>query len=416
MMADDKTILIVGGGVIGVCSAYYLARDGFDVIILEKDQICAGCSHGNAGLVVPGHSIPLAQPGVIAKGLRWLLNPESPFYIKFRPSLDLISWLMKFRAASNMQQVRRSMAVLRDLSYASLALFKELAAMDGFDFGFQQEGVLSVYLTDKGFEEGAREAQLLREAGIGVKVLDASAMLAIEPSLAPGVVGGVYFSDDAHLIPHAFVRGLAGVAEQMGARIYPSTEVIGFKIEGRKITAVETTRGNFAPAEVVLAAGSWSPLLAEALGLKLAVQPAKGYSVTYKLPDLAPRLPLMLAEARVAVTPMADKLRLAGTLELAGFDFSINRRRLDAILRSAAKYLFFEDEPSSVEIWLGLRPCTPDGLPIICRPRGFDNLILATGHGTLGVSLGPITGLLVSQLAARQHTTLDLNPLRLERF
>lgn len=401
---------------IGVCSAYYLARDGFDVIIVEKDQICAGCSHGNAGLVVPGHSIPLAQPGVIAKGLRWLLNPESPFYIKFRPSLDLISWLLKFRAASNMQQVRRSMAVLRDLSYASLALFKELAAMDGFDFGFQQKGVLSVYLTDKGFEEGAREAQLLHEAGVSAKVLDASAMLAVEPNLAPGVVGGVYFSDDAHLIPHAFVRGLAGVAERMSARIYPSTEVIGFKTEGRKITAVETTRGNFAPAEVVLAAGSWSPLLAEALGLKLAVQPAKGYSVTYKLPNLAPRLPLMLAEARVAVTPMADKLRLAGTLELAGFDFSINRRRLDAIVRSAAKYLVFEDEPSSVEIWSGLRPCTPDGLPIICRPRGFDNLILATGHGTLGVSLGPITGLLVSQLAARQQPVLDLNPLRLERF
>ncbi len=415
-MADDKTILIVGGGVIGVCSAYYLARGGFDVIILEKDQICAGCSYGNAGLVVPGHSIPLAQPGVIGKGLRWLFNPDSPFYIKFPPSLDLLSWLLRFRGSSNMRQVRRSMAVLRDLSYASLALFKELAAMDGFDFGFQQKGVLSVYLTDKGFEEGAREAQLLREAGISAKVLDASAALAIEPNLAPGIVGGIYFSDDAHLVPHTFVKGLAGVAEQMGVKIYPSTEVIGFKTGGRKITIVETTRGNFAPAEVVLAAGSWSPLLAESLGLKLAVQPAKGYSVTYKLPDRAPRLPLMLAEARVAVTPMADKLRLAGTLELAGFDFSINRRRVDAIVGSAGKYLALKDEPSSVEIWRGLRPCTPDGLPIICRPGGLDNLILATGHGTLGVSLGPITGILVSQLAARQHPVLDLNPLRLERF
>jgi D-amino-acid dehydrogenase len=415
MVTHNKQVIIIGGGVVGVCCLYYLAKEGWDVALIERDHICAGCSYGNAGLLVPGHSIPLAQPGVIAKGLRWLLEPESPFHIKFRPSLALISWLLKFRKASNIQQVRRSLLVLRDLISASMDLYKELAAIEHFDFGYHQMGVLGVFLTERGLAEGIEEAHLLQEVNVGATVLNATATLALEPNLNLGVVGSVSYTDDAHMVPDLFVKGLKGIAENMGARIYSSTEVTGFKVADQKITVVETSRGSFHAREVVLAAGSWSPMLGQALQLKLPIQPAKGYSVTCELPLHAPRVPLLLAEARVAVTPIGNKLRFAGGLEFAGFDFTINQRRVRAMMKSSVNYLAIKEPLVGTEPWRGLRPCTPDGLPIIARPKRINNLIVATGHGMLGMTLGPVTGLLVSQLAARERPMLGLSPFMLER-
>jgi D-amino-acid dehydrogenase len=196
----------------------------------------------------------------------------------------------------------------------------------------------------------------------------------------------------------------------------PRTEVLGFVTAGRRIRGVETTRGDFEADEVVLATGAWSPGLLAALRLRLPIQAAKGYSVTCRRPAGAPRRPLLLGEARVAVTPMGETLRLAGTLELAGLDLSIDRRRVEAVRQSAGRYLALGEEPIVTEVWRGLRPCTPDGLPALGRPRRLDNLIVATGHAMLGVSLGPITGRLVAQLACGQAPALDLTPLDPDRF
>ncbi len=412
----ERHAVVIGGGVIGICSAYYLARAGWDVTLVEKDDICAGSSYGNGGLVVPSHSVPLAAPGVWLKGLRWMLSPESPFYIKPRLSPELMSWLWRFRRFCNPEHVRRALPVLRDLSYASLALFRELAAIEGFEFGYHQDGALAVFRTEKGYEEGLKEARLLSEGGVATKILDAGAAGALEPGLAPGVVGGILFPDDAHLIPDAFVRGLAAIVERMGVRLRTGTEVLGFRRAGPRIVAVETTRGDLQAGEVVLAAGAWSPGLAAALKLRVPIQPAKGYSVTYRRPPGGPRLPLILGEARVGVTPMGETLRLAGTLELAGLDFSINRRRVNAIVRSAGPYLVGAGDLELLEIWRGLRPCTPDGLPIIGRSPRFENLILATGHAMIGVSLGPVTGKVVAQVAGAEPPLADVSALRPERF
>ncbi|HEV8673496.1 MAG TPA: FAD-dependent oxidoreductase [Methylomirabilota bacterium] len=409
--------LVIGGGVIGVAAAYYLARGGWDVTIVETGEICAGSSYGNGGLVVPSHSIPLAAPGVWLKGLKWMLNPESPFYIKPRLSPELLSWLWQFRAACTPARAARAMPVLRDLSFASLALFRELAAIPGFEFGFRQEGALAVFRTEKAYEAALADARFLGEGGIPTKVLDGVAARALEPALAPGVVGAIFFPDDALLIPDVFVRGLAALAEQLGVRIRTGTEVLGFLTRGARITTVETTRGNLPAGEaVVLAAGSWSPRLAAAAGLRLPIQPAKGYSVTYRRPPDGLRIPLLLGEAKAGVTPMGDMLRYAGTLELAGLDLSINRRRVNAIIRSAAPYLRGAESLELLEIWRGLRPCTPDGLPVIGRPKRIENLILATGHAMIGVSLGPITGKLVAQLASGEPTAVDVGALTPERF
>jgi D-amino-acid dehydrogenase len=386
------------------------------VTVVEQGEVAAGSSYGNAGLVVPSHSIPLAAPGVLRKGLAWLADPESPFYIKPRPDPALLRWLWRFRGACTAAHVQRALPLLRDLSYASLALFRELAAADGLDFGFRQDGVLAVYRTPAGLAEGLHEAEVLTGAGLPAKGLDAAAARALEPALAPRVVGGVLFGDDAHLVPDRFVRGLARAAASAGVRFRTQTEVLGFRTTGRRVVAVETTRGDLTPDQVVLAAGAWSAAVAHGLGLRLPIQPAKGYSVTYERPPDSPRLPLVCGEARVAITPMDDTLRFAGTLELAGLDFSINRRRVGAIVRGAGGYLAGGAPPTVREIWRGLRPCTPDGLPIIGRPASIANVIVASGHAMIGVSLGPVTGKLVAQLVTGEPPLADLTLLRPDRF
>lgn len=411
-MPREADVLVIGGGVVGVSSAWYLASRGRGVTLLDRGGIASGCSHGNAGLVVPSHSIPLAAPGVLGKGLRWMCDPGSPFYIKPRLDLDLALWLWRFVRSCRRDRVRRAIPLLRDLSRASLALFEALAV--GTEFGLTKRGLLLVYRSARGFEEGREEAHVLSEAGLAVRVLEAPRDLV--PALREGTAGGVHYLEDAHLDPLRFVRQIAARAERKGVEILTEAEVLGFGRSRGRIETVRTRRGDFRPAEVVLAAGSWSPQLARGLGLRIPIQPGKGYSVTAPSPPDPPRIPLILCEARVAVTPIGNLLRFAGTMELAGMDLSINRRRVEAIRRAARKYLSGADGLESAEVWRGLRPCTPDGLPVLGRPAGFANLIVAAGHAMIGLSLGPVTGLVVSQMACGERPPFDLSLLSPDRF
>jgi D-amino-acid dehydrogenase len=413
---DKAAVVVIGGGVIGVCSAHYLAERGCAVTLLEKADICAGASFGNAGLLVPSHSIPLAAPGVMAQALRWMLNRESPFYIRPRLDRDLIGWLWKFGAACTAENLDRALPILRQLSYASLALYEDLAGRVDFDFGYQRKGVLSVFRTAGAFRDAVNQARVLESAGIGARVLDAEAARRLEPALVPSIAGAVYFPDDAHLVPGDFVRGLALVAEKAGTHIHTGTEVLGFATRRRRITVVETTRGDIPCDHVVLAAGPWSRRLARGLGLRVPIEAAKGYAAIFRRPSGGPRIPLLLGEARAAVTPMGETLRVAGTLELAGLDLSIDRRRMHAVRRAAVGYLAGTENLPVVQLWSGLRPCSPDGLPVIGRPAALDNLVLATGHATIGVSLGPITGRLVAQLVTGETPEVDVAPLSPDRF
>jgi D-amino-acid dehydrogenase len=419
-VTHSPDIFIIGGGVAGVCSAYYLTEQGARVTLVDQGDIAAGSSYGNAGLIVPSHSLPLAAPGALASGLRWLLDPESPFYIQPRLDLALLGWVLRFTAACTESRMRQSIPVLRDLGQASRALHAQLAALDGMDYGYAARGLLMLYNTRRGFAAGQEEAQLLTEFGLTTEVLDGAQARQREPVIRPEVLGAVRFPGDAHLTPALFMSQLARRVEAAGANILTRTEVLGFETGGRTVKRVRTTRGDFAPRQVVLAAGAWSPVLARQLRLNVPIQAAKGYSLTLQGASANPASAMLLGEARVAVTPMVSPhgpvLRLAGTLELAGLNFSINQRRVDAIRRAARDYLAGVDEMEPVEIWRGLRPCTPDGLPIIGRPQSLENLIVAAGHGMLGMSLGPITGQLVAQLASGRPPALDLYPLRADRF
>ena len=415
MKSNSSDILIIGGGVIGVCCAHYLTEAGARVTLIERGDIAAGSSYGNAGLYVPSHSLPLAAPGALRAGLRWMLDPESPFYVRPRLVPDLWAWMFRFALASREGPMRRAIPILRDLSVASGVLLQELAALEGFAFGYERRGLLTVFRSTQGLEHGAREASLLREFGLRAEVVDAGRARELEPALREEVLGGVYFPDDAHMDPARFVRGLAQRLAGRGMRIYTNTKVLDFSTDGKRIVSVQTAQGEFRADQVVLAAGAWTPAVARDLRLNIPLQGAKGYSLTFPRPENGPSLPLMLGEARVAVTPMADRLRFAGTLELAGLDFSINQRRVHAIARAGREYLRVE-QVGPAETWAGLRPCTPDGLPILGRTRRYENLILATGHAMLGMALGPVSGQLVAQLAEGLQPDIDLEPLRLERF
>ena len=417
-MKKDVDVLVIGGGVIGICSAHYLAAAGRRVTVVERGEIGSGCSYGNSGLIVPSHSVPLSAPGTVLKGLKWMFDPESPFYIKPRLDLDLLSWLWKFRGCCNRGHLDRAAPLIRDLSLESLRLYHELAALGDLQFGFEQRGVLALYNSREGLAEGVEEAHFLQGLGIEVEVLSAEQVRAKEPNVHIAAMGGVYYAQDAHLTPALFVTELARHSRSQGVDIRTQTEVLGFEMAGGKVRRVRTTKGDFAPAEVVLAGGSWSASIVRDLGLKLPIQPAKGYHATFRRPQNCPSIPFLLGEARVGVGLMLDAVRFAGTLELAGLDLSIDQRRVRAILRAVPEYVPDLDPArlELVEIWRGLRPCTPDGLPLLGRTKTPSNLTVAAGHATIGVSLGPVTGKLVSQVVSESETGFDLNALAVERF
>lgn len=426
---------------IGLCSAYYLAERGCSVTVIERDAICNfrgdaardlskddGCSCGNAGLVVPSHSIPLPSPGVVSQALRWMLDPESPFYIKPRFDLDLAMWLWQFARAANQRAVRAAIPILRDLQRASRQLFAALASVPDLEFGYSQRGLVSLFRTAGYFTQAAEEARMLRRYGLASEVLNADAIAEAVPAVGDNIIGGVRHMEDAHLNPAAFVAGLAARVEALGVELRTSTEVQGFEIadhastgSGRsRVRRVRTNKDDLAPAQIVLAAGVWAPQVAAELGVNLPIQAAKGYSITRRRPENYPDLPLYLGETRVVVTPMGTHLRLAGTLELAGLDRSINQRRVDAVRRAGRTYLpgmgDWEADASAEQVWAGLRPCSPDGLPLVGRVSRYENLVVAGGHSTLGLSLGPITGQLVAELVAGETPAFDLAPLSPDRF
>ncbi len=409
-------VAIVGGGVVGVSCAYFLRERGARVALLERGEICSGASYGNAGWIFPSHSQPLPAPGVVRQALRWLLDPESPFYVKPRPDPALARWLFGFWRASTAPRARRSFELKRELSLRSLPLFEKLCALPGMDCGLRRGGLLMACAERESLAQLREEVQILSELGGESIELSSEGLRAHAPALSAELAGGVFFPVDAHVEPAAFVRGLAAQASARGVEVHTNTEAIGFERRGERITRVVATRGEFEADEFVLASGAWVPGLLAPLGLRVPIEAAKGYSLTYRRPSGFGDTPVMLTEARIGVSPTRSELRFAGTLELAGLDLDINARRVEAIRRGARR--FFPDLPplDRVETWRGLRPCTPDDLPVIGRTRAVPNLSLAGGHGMSGLAQGPITGALIAQLLTGEPPELELAPFSPGRF
>ncbi len=415
-MKAESDVLVIGGGAVGVCSAYYLGKKGVQVSLVEREEFASGCSGANAGLIVPSFIIPLAKPGALRQTLKWFLKPESPFSIKPRLDASLLYWLWQHLKACKPQKMHQGIRVLHDLNYASAELMDHLITQKSLACHYRKNGWLMVYKTHKTFQESLEEADLLKFYDVGVQIMSAPETLELEPTLNPNIAGGLFFPEDAHLDPAKFVKTLAESLSKRDVHTHEKTEVLAFETADGRITTVRTNLCDFRPKHVVLAAGAWSSGLAKKLGFHLPQKPAKGYSLSIKRPETGPTSPLYLSESKVAVTPLGDTLRLAGTLELAGMDFSLDKRRVNSIRRTAEDYVVGIENKDIIEIRSGLRPCTPDGLPIIGRIPGYDNLILATGHCMLGITLAPITGKLISQLVLEQPLGIDLEPLSISRF
>jgi D-amino-acid dehydrogenase len=405
--------VVVGGGAIGVAAAYELARRGAEVVLLERaPRLGAGCSEGNAGLLVPSHASPLATPANLRSGVRLLFEPEGP--LKVHPRAELLPWLVRFARASTPRRARDATALMRELCVEALELHAELAAA-GLPTGFQRRGVLNVYSTPAGFAAGRREAAEHAAAGLRHEVLDGAAATALEPALG-ACAGAVYYADEAHGDPGAFVSALARAAADAGARIRPDTEVLGLEVRGGRATHLATTGGRLSTATVVLAAGAWTGRLAREASLFLPVTGGKGYHVELEGNRGDPRIPLFLQEERVVVTPFPGRVRVAGTLELCGLDLAVDRRRVAAVERAGRAGVPVLAGRRTIAIWRGLRPCTPDGLPVLGRTPAVDNVVVATGHAMLGFTLAPLTGGIVADLVCGRSLDARLGLLRPDRF
>jgi D-amino-acid dehydrogenase len=412
----NKHVVIIGGGVIGLSAAAECAARGHRVTVIEADPVRRGASLGNAGMVVPSHFVPLAAPGMVALGLKWMWNPESPFYIEPRADWGLVTWALRFMTSATREHVERSAPLLRDLHLASRVLYARFA--EQADFGLVRKGLLMLCKTAHALDEEAATARHARELGVPADVLDATSLAALDPTVTMSVAGGVHFPQDCHLDPSRYVAALEARLRAAGADLRWDCRVTGWRREGARLAAVVTSQGAIDADEFVLCGGAWSDELVSELGLRLPMQAGRGYSVTVPDPVQLPALCSIFTEARVAVTPMGESLRFGGTMEITARDSPPRPRRVAGILKAVPDYFpaFKGIDLTHLPFWSGLRPCSPDGLPYLGRTRAASNLTVATAHAMMGLSLAPATGEIVGQLIDGETPALDLRPLDPDRW
>jgi D-amino-acid dehydrogenase len=406
-----KKVSIIGGGIIGLCTAYYLAKEGHQVVVFDKSDLSDGCSYGNAGMIVPSHIIPLAQPGMIAQGMKWMFDSQSPFYVKPRLSSDLIKWGIQFYKHANAQHVEKAMPALRDLSLLSKELYQDFAR-ENKSFFYEEKGLLMLYKTDKVEEEMYHEGKEAERLGLEVDYLSKTEVTKLETGTKTDVIGGVHYKSDAHLYPQKFMQFIKEELKRLNVEIHKNTLVKDFAFNANAISKIVTDKGAFTTDEVVLASGSWSPEIAKKLNIGLSILPGKGYSFTLKDKDHKPAIPAILCEGKVAVTPMNTDIRFGGTMEITHTqDTKINQNRLQGIVNSINGFYpdLKIDMPKEEETWFGFRPCTPSGMPIIARDKKIVNLTLATGHAMMGLSLAPATGKIITEIISGKPTSVNTN-------
>ena len=411
-----KSVIVVGGGIVGLSTAFYLRAEGHEVTLLDKGTINEGASFVNAGYLTPSHIVPLAAPGMISKGLKWMLNSSSPFYIKPRLDADLISWGWKFMRSCSKKHVQRSLAAIKEINELSKGLYHEMHASVDFDFHLEDRGVLMAFKTSKAEKSEYSVMQAAQDLGLDVSLLGVEEVNRLQPGIQMNIAGAYHYRCDAHSTPEVFMNQLKKNTLKSGVEIHTETTVKNFQVRGDRISTVVTDRGNFEADEVVFAAGAWTEELLKPLQIILSVQAGKGYRINVEA-RTGISLPCILMESKVGVTPMKGFTRFAGTMEIAGINHNIRENRVNAIAHAATQYY------SGLEIDLndrkqakcGLRPLSPDGLPFIGRHSSCSNLVLATGHSMMGWSLGPATGKLVTEIISNKKLSMPIGKFSPER-
>ncbi|GGD43361.1 NAD(P)/FAD-dependent oxidoreductase [Muriicola marianensis] len=412
-----KSILVVGGGIVGLSCAYYLQKEGHEVTVIDKSAMNSGASYVNAGYLTPSHIIPLAAPGMMAKGIKWMFNSSSPFYMKPRLDADFLRWAWAFNRSSTQAHVEKAIPLIREINVLSKDLYSDMHDSGELgDFQLEKKGLLMLYKTQK---EGRHEKEVARRAadeGLEVTELTREELDTIQPGLSPEIDGAVHYLCDAHTSPNEIMDRLKMYLRVQGVVIRQDEEVIGFTQNNKKITGTLTKKATYSADEVILAGGSWTSGLLKNLGIRLLLQAGKGYRINVSRP-VGINLPAILMEAKVAVTPMKHFTRFAGTMEFSGINHRIRPERVEAIARAAESYYteleILQQEKQAAQC--GLRPVSPDGLPYIGKTSHYDNLTIATGHAMMGWSLGPATGKLVCELISEQTLSMSLEGFHPER-
>ncbi|MCE2611538.1 FAD-dependent oxidoreductase [Flavobacteriaceae bacterium D16] len=412
-----KKVIVIGGGIVGLSTAYYLHKEGHEVIVLDKSDLTGGASYVNAGYLTPSHIIPLASPGMMAKGIKWMFNSSSPFYMKPRLDPDFLRWAWYFNRSSTKAKVEKAIPLIKDLNLLSKELFTEWQQLgDLGNFQLEKKGLLMLFKSQK---EEAHEREVAKRAsdlGLEVKELSSKELKDLQPNLSPEIRGAVHYLCDAHTSPPEIMANLKNYLVKQGVKLITGETVTSFAFNAPKVSKVNTSENSYSADEVVLASGSWSQELARKLGIRLPIQPGKGYRIDINR-DTGITLPAILMETKVAVTPMKGFTRFAGTMELSGINHKIRPKRVRAIARAAETYYTHLNisEGEQAQAQCGLRPVSPDGLPYIGGTSKFTNLYIATGHAMMGWSMGPATGKLIAELISGRKTSMALKGFEPER-
>jgi D-amino-acid dehydrogenase len=413
------SVLIVGGGIVGLSSAYYLQKAGWQVTIVDKGDFLDNCSYGNAGMIVPSHFTPMAAPGMLSQGIKWMFNSRSPFYVKPTLSWDLLSWGLKFVKKANQTHVNQSAPYLRDLNLKSSVLYEDLFEDLGKTFDLHKKGILMLYKNEKTQEEEIHLAQTAQSLGLDVDILTQKQVQDLEPNVKLDVLGAVHYKCDGHLHPPSLMASLIGRLKRSGVQLLFNEEVIDVNYADRKIKSIETQTGKSLSADkYVFASGAWLQQTSRKAGINVPIMPGKGYSFMTSDFDQKVEHPALLLEARVALTPMNGQVRIGGTMELAAVNHDINMNRIEGIVSAVPQYYpeFEVALPERKEIWHGFRPCSPDGLPYLGNSQRLQNLVIAGGLGMMGLSLGPAVGKTVSELVQNEKRKKEIEIFNPERF
>jgi D-amino-acid dehydrogenase len=431
MVPDGRTVehikkysmgkaLVIGGGIIGLSSAYYLNKSGWDVTVLDKSDFLDNCSYGNCGYICPSHFIPLATPGIVKKGLKWMWNSKSPFYVQPRLDWSLIDWGLKFMRSAKPKHVENSAVPLRDIALLSQHEYVDWLKTPGFDFAYEHKGLLEIFQTDEGGDHAKHTCEKAHELGLtDTRMLTADELKQLEPQTTITAKGAMWFKCDAHCYPDKLMSNLIAYLRNNGIQLIPNAEVTSFEKNNGKISKVFAGEKIFEADEVILASGSWARQTAALMDVKIPMMPGRGYSLTLENSPYKINYPSVLIEGRVALTPMnGNKIRFGGTMEITSHKTPPRMNRVQGILDAVKRFYpeFDVPFPAKENIWYGYRPCSADGLPYIGRVKKINNLVVATGHSMLGLSLGAGTGKLVDEIINDKKVSMDISVFNPERF
>jgi glycine/D-amino acid oxidase-like deaminating enzyme len=419
---SDAPIVVIGGGAIGLCAAFYLRQAGAEVVVVEAGDLGAGASRGNAGWVCLSHSAPVPAPGAVWHALRSLGQPDAPLYVSPRPSVAFLTWLLAFFRSCNRSTFERGYAAVAQFGRCTFDLFAQLESA-GVKTGLRRSGIVHAFLSaDEAEHHRALQARM-SWAGYSVPdtVERGSAVRSLEPALSEAVKAAYLIEGEGVLDPMLFISSLAAHLRQRGVCIMERAPAARLCRDGGSIRSVVAGDRELECSSVLIAAGVWSADLARQVGIRLPLQSGKGYSFSIDL-DPAPTRALYFGDKRIAVSPIDGTTRLAGAMELSGNNRDLDWRRIVTIAHGSRPYLGnwysqTEDLPRLVhDTWVGGRPMLPDGIPVLDRLPTVDNVYLATGHAMLGITLAPASGQAMAQLMLQGRRPAALEPFTLERL